>query len=355
MTATQGDLADLSRYIFRAPRWYASVTFALLIAVFAGIVGFDSRYLLEDAWQGIFYIGLPTVIAALVTTPIDRMLGGRLTYNRSSLLALTCEILVVAILIAAGLIHLTTLATDRFVFEALYVSLALIFAIRLLVTLAVSRTSWLAIIPASIQSLTGIVLLFIYSGTMRYLSVGGPLTEIVLERSERAPPEFTYIRPEDFLLVVGMCALYGALSYGFVLVIDRPWKRALGVSVLDFLQGFIGHLAEDSRELEDFFAGIGEKAMVPVSVLSFRTQDGVEKARFVLPMIHPGPMGQIGGGNLPVRIANSTEGLGFPPHATAGHDFNLVTEDEVDALLEAASRALDRIEYDTKATPGIRV
>jgi putative membrane protein len=100
---------------------------------------------------------------------------------------------------------------------------------------------------------------------------------------------------------------------------------------------------------------LGEEAVVPVTVLSFRrtTDDGtqgVEKARFVLPMIHPGPMGEIGGGNLPQRVAASTEGLGFPPHATAGHDFNLVTEREVDTVIDAANRAAEGVDYAERAT-----
>jgi putative membrane protein len=66
-------------------------------------------------------------------------------------------------------------------------------------------------------------------------------------------------------------------------------------------------------------------------------------------------MGDIGGGNLPERIANQAEGLGFPPHATAGHDFNLVTEREVDSILEAATTAYERIEYGETATQGHRV
>jgi putative membrane protein len=92
-----------------------------------------------------------------------------------------------------------------------------------------------------------------------------------------------------------------------------------------------------------------------VTVLSFRTPGGPEQARFVLPMIHPGPMGEIGGGDLPMRVAESTDGLGFPPHATAGHDFNLVTDREVDSLLEAAERAYQRIEYGPGATDSVRI
>jgi putative membrane protein len=65
-------------------------------------------------------------------------------------------------------------------------------------------------------------------------------------------------------------------------------------------------------------------------------------------------MGEIGGGNLPERVAQTAEGLAFPPHATAGHDFNLVTEREVETLVEAVERAHERIEYDGGATAPVR-
>jgi putative membrane protein len=65
-------------------------------------------------------------------------------------------------------------------------------------------------------------------------------------------------------------------------------------------------------------------------------------------------MGEIGGGNLPQRIAEASSGLAFPPHATAGHDFNLVTEREVDTLIDAAADAYDSIEYTDTATPAVR-
>src|SRR6056297_238850 len=166
MTETQGELASLSKYIFRAPRWYTSVALSLVIAALAGIAAFDSIYVLEDAWQGVFFIGIPTVVASLATTPVDRFFGGQLTYNRSSLLAVTCEVVVVVVLVLAGVIA-TVSATlgQNFVFDALIAALALVFAVRFLVVLAVSRDSPLvAAVPAGIQTATGGVLLFVYSG-----------------------------------------------------------------------------------------------------------------------------------------------------------------------------------------------
>lgn len=356
MTATQGNLAGLSRYIFRAPRWYSSLTFALALAALTGIAVFDSRYVLEDAWQGVFFIGIPTVVASGVTATIDRSLGGRLTANRASLLAVVCEVVIVLFLLGSGLVAAVTDLGAAFVFDALLVGLASAFALWLLVILSVSRTSvLLAAIPASVQPVVAAALLFVYSGTMRYVEFGGPLTEAYLLRIEDTPDALVAaFTPRDFTVLVVLCGIYAVAVWGFLVTIDRPWRNSLGVSVLDFVRGFVGHVAEGSRELEDFFEAIGEEAVVPVTVLSFRRPSGEEKARFVLPMIHPGPMGEIGGGNLPVRIARTADGLAFPPHATAGHDFNLVTEREVGTLIDAAERAAERIEYDGEATASVR-
>jgi len=354
MSTTQGELASLSKYVFRAPNWYNSVLFALVIAAVAGVGAFDSRFVLEDAWQGIFYLGIPTVVAGLLTTPVDRWLGGQLTYNRSTLLALTCEVVVVVILTLAGLLAVLTRLDQQFVFDALIAGLGLVFAIRLVVVLAVSRNSLFAVVPASIQTATAALLLFIYSGTMRFLEVGGPITRSYLSRPDHAPAELSVIGSQDFLVLGALSVLYVVAAFGLLRMIDRPWKRGLGVSVLDFLRGFVGHIAEGSDELEEFFEQIGEDAVVPLTQLSFRHPGGEEKARFVLPMVHPGPMGDIGGGNLPRRLAEVSEGVAFPPHATAGHDFNLVAAGEVETLVETSEQLADEIDYEPTATQSVR-
>jgi putative membrane protein len=356
MSASQGNLAALSRFVFCAPGWPTSLGFALLIAAVAGVGAFESAFVLADAYEGVFFVGIPTVVAAVLTAPVDRRLGGQFTHNRSSLLALACEVVVVVTISIAGVIAVLTPLAQTFVIDALLVALAGVFAFRLAVVMAVSHRNLLrAAVPASIQTVTAGILLFIYSGTLRFLEVGGPILEAYLARAEEAPPELLLVAPGDFLLLATMCVLYALGVYAFVRVFDRPWQRSLGVSALDFIQGFIGHIAEDSRELEEFFEKIGEDAIVPVTVFSARRTDGTQKARFVLPMIHPGPMGDIGGGNLPRRVAQDAEGLAFPPHATAGHDFNLVTRSEVERLIDAADRAGDRIEYNETATRSVRV
>jgi putative membrane protein len=350
--------------IFRAPNWYSSLAFSLVIAALAGVAAFDSgRYVWQDAWEGVFFIGIPTVVASVGSAAVDRSLGGHLTPNRSSLLALASEFILVAVMLVAALFALVSQQTGvmrplgrEFVFNSLIMGLAIIFAFRLVVLMGVSRNSAVVVaVPASIQTVASAVLLFVYSGTLRFLEIGGPIARSYLSRPQEAPPELLIVTPEDFVVLAVLCVLYCGGAWGFLMVMDLPWRRTLGVSVLDFARGFVGHVAEGSSELEDFFEEIGESAVVPVTVLSFRRPEGAEKARFVLPMIHPGPMGEIGGGNLPVRVAETADGIAFPPHATAGHDFNLVTEREVDTLIEAAETAYQRIEYGREATPPLRL
>jgi len=357
MTTTQGNLAGLSRFIFQTPSWYSSASFALALAALTGVAAFDSAFVLDDAWQGVFFIGLPTVVAGLITASIDRALCGNLTPDRSTLLALTCEVLLVAVLFAAGAVVLVSDLGQPFVFDALLVALAAIFALRLLVIMAVSqRSALIAAIPASVQTVVAAVLLFVYSGALSYFEVGGSLTNQVLARPQEAPPELAHsVVPIDFALLGVICLVHGVAVWGFMTVIDVPWRRSLGVSVFDFVQGFIGHIAEGTRELESFFESIGEEALVPVTVLSVRRPSGAEKARFVLPMLHPGPMGDIGGGSLPIRLAEEAEGLGFPPHATAGHDFNLVTEREVETVCAVVRQAAGDVTYDPTAGKSVRV
>jgi len=359
MTATQGNLASLSRFVFRAPSWYSSIGFALLIAAVIGVGAFDSRFVFEDAWEGVFYIGLPTVAASVFTPSVDRALGGQLSRNQASLLALACELVTITVVTVAAVVAVLTRLGQGFVVDALLVALASIFALRLFVIMAVSRQRLLvASAAASIQTVSAALLLFVYSGTMRYLEWGGPLTRAYLFRADEAPEriaQMQYIDPEKFAILAGLCVVYAGSVWLFLTVIDQPWQRSLGVSVLDFVRGFIGHVAEGTRELEAFFEDIGEDAIVPVTVLSIRRPEGGEKARFVLPMLHPGPMGDIGGGNLPRRIAEQADGLAFPPHATAGHDFNLVTEREVGTVIDTAETAYQRIEYEATATKSVRV
>ena len=214
MTASQGDLASMSRFIFRAPRWYTSWSFAIVLGAIIGVGAFgiepeganfiiDAGPLvtLNDAFEGVFFIGIPTIIASAGTAWVDQRLGGRLSHNRASLLALLCEVVVVAFLGAGGAIALASESLGSgFVFDVLFLGLASIFALRLFVITAISRhRPVVAAIPASIQTVAAATLLFVYSGSLYFFDLSDrTLVQAFLSRPQEAPNALSYaVVPAD--------------------------------------------------------------------------------------------------------------------------------------------------------------
>jgi len=364
MTTSQRNLSDLSRYLFKSPNWQISIFFSLALAAVVGASALKTTdfnglsSVTGGMILGIFFIGIPTLLSSFFTTPIDRIIGGKITYNRSSLLALVCEIIVVVCLLFANVLNIL-FNIENIVYIILLASLAMIFAFRLAIVMAIShRNPIIASIPASIQTVTSAIIYGLFhdygifhdatgSGKLYFQSYAmGPkngITEIISVGIHG-----------DILLLVGMSGVYALGVWGLIVIIDRPWRKTLGVSGFDFIRGFIDYIAEDSKGLEDFFESIGESAVIPITVLSYRDLEGKQKACFSLPMLHPGPMGTIGGGNLPESLAIGTDGMAFTPHATAGHDFNLTTAREVGSIISVVKRTSDDVKLYGTASRSVR-
>jgi len=317
--------AELTKYIFKAPKWSYSLPFLLVfsIAIGIGTLKFGHGWL-WGARAGLILIGAPAVISAVLTPPAALRFGGATTLNRSSLLALACTIIIGVFCSVSALFSI--LLDVSLTFDGYIMALGVIFAIRMLVLLGISNKSiWRTAPPASLQTLFGGAFLLFYTHN-----------------------EIYYVN-----LVIG-CVIFTLACYLFIRYVDAPMKKSFGVSGLDFIKSFIAQTADGRSEMEDFFKRMGEAVDVPVTVLNFTT-NGKSKATFVTTMVHPGPMGEIGGGNLPVRIANSLDGMVLVPHSTAYHDFNLVSATEIQKIISAAQKALAKVAYTEKGTRPIRV
>lgn len=341
MTTAQQQFAAFTRYLFTTPAWQVSLVLSVVVSLFVGIAALPGERAIVDAGGGLLLVGFPTVATAVVTSVVDDALGGELTLDRSSMLAFACEVALAGMVVATAVVTSLGGLDHRLVVDVFFVALGIAFALRVLIVFSISKLSFgRSILPASIQALSISLALF---------TLGRGVT------SESAP--FVGLRKFELLVIVS--GLYVASVYAFVRLVDRPVRRALGVTAFGFVHGFVAHLAGRSAELEAFFTELGDRVVAPVTVLSFRRSEecsdgSAEKARFVLPMVHPGPLGEIGGGTLPRRVAEATEGVAFPAHAAVDFDFNLVSQADVAAVVEAAERAMSRITYATAATPSTR-
>jgi putative membrane protein len=315
--------AGLMDYVFKAPRWKNTipVTLILSLIVGAGVFPYGWR---ENLLAGLILIGLPAVLAAAFTHPLARLLRGTMTVNRSALLAFV-GVIVVSIFCVVGAL-ISFVEGWQLTISAYVMSLGAVFAFRILVLTAITTKSLVRnVVPASLQTVFGALFL----------------------------PLFGVVGYAVNLVAVSIVFTVGALA--FIRYMDAPLRRSFGVSAMDFLRGYIAQATEGAPEMEDFFKKIGETVEVPVTTLSFVANRRL-KATFVIPAVHPGPMGEIGGGNLPVRIAKNLDGGEvFVPHGTATHDFNLVSATESLKIVDAAARALKNTRYCSDSSKSIRV
>ncbi|MGD0171503.1 MAG: DUF2070 family protein [Halobacteriota archaeon] len=316
--------AGLMKYVFAAPRWKNTipVTLALSLVVGAGVFNFGWR---ENLLAGLILIGVPAVLAAAFTHPLARLLQGTMTVNRSALLAFVGAVIISVFCVVGALISFAI--GWQLTISAYVMSLGAVFAFRILVLMAITQKSFVRnLVPASLQTVFGALFLLLFGATGYVVN----------------------------LVAISVVFTLGALV--IIRYVDAPLRKSFDVSGMDFIRSYIAQTVEGAPGMEDFFKKIGEAVEVPVTTLSFRTNECL-KATFVVPAVHPGPVGEIGGGNLPVRIVNNLDDGGeiFVPHGTATHDFNLVSATESLKIVEAAARAVENTQYTADASKSIRV
>jgi putative membrane protein len=237
------------------------------------------------------------------------LLGKQMTWNRSALLATACTVFGVIITISGSVISLSDLP----LFYA--ASLGFIFGIRIFVLVAIAdyRVHRM-IIPAATQSLAGVAM------------------------------GWFLFKPSFVLLALILHIVFGG---GFIILIwlmERPFRKAFNIRMLNFINTFIAHLTDGSKKMEDFFREMGEEVYVPQVSIFFRRKDK-RGLLFTVPNVHPGPIGEIGGGNLPRCFQEGFEDMVMVTHGAATHDFNLVSEDEIIKLITPVRDSMEHVNY----------
>ena len=302
----------LSRFFFVAPSWPVSLAIIIILGIV--IDGASLRSGQHIRFFGSLCFTLPALAGFLITKPLVRLLSGQITLNRSALLSLTCTVFLIIISLAGMVVSIP-------LFPFSYaIALGFIFGIRLVVLAAIADYRLIRMtLPAFVQSGVGILI-----GMVLF-----------------TPPFGLFATLSTIVFGIGFVLLIWAL--------DRPLYRAFHIHGLNFLNTFLAHITDGSKTMEDFFHEIGEEVYVPQVNLLFRPENG-GGVLFTVPNIHPGPLGEIGGGNLPNYLQSSFSELVMVSHGTATHDFNLVAEDEIEKIIRAIRKAETALVFSDKAS-----
>lgn len=302
----------LSRFFFVAPSWPVSLAIIIILGIV--IDGASLRSGQHIRFFGSLCFTLPALAGFLITKPLVRLLSGQITLNRSALLSLTCTVFLIIISLAGMVVSIPLLPFSY------AIALGFIFGIRLVVLAAIADYRLIRMtLPAFVQSGAGILI-----GMVLF-----------------TPPFGLFAMLSTIVFGIGFVLLIWALN--------RPLYRAFHIHGMSFLNAFLAHITDGSKNMEDFFREIGEEVYVPQVNLLFRRENG-RGVLFTVPHIHPGPLGEIGGGNLPNYLQSSFSELVMVSHGTTTHDFNLVAEDEIEKIIRAIRKAESGLIFSDRAS-----
>ncbi|PSG97169.1 hypothetical protein BRD56_06845 [Thermoplasmatales archaeon SW_10_69_26] len=302
--------ARIGELFLPAPPLFLSYLLIVLATVAsAALLGAD----LSAAVDAGLLVALPAVFASLVSPIVARLLGTRYYLDRAATVAAIGAVVVSLGVLATVLLGLVGLTPAKVLFTA--VGLAWVAGFAAAVVLVDNRHP-VALGLSALQPLSTL------PGLVRIVGTDGLLVGLVVWVAIVAP----------FVVVLRL--------------FDAPLTRNFGISGADLFRGYLDHVTTDSWEAEDLLEKVGQPVQAPVAVLAFHREDGSKKACVVVPTVHPGPFGALGGGDLPAKMRDALldwEHV-LVPHGAADHDLNPVTSEEVERLGAYVSELADRVD-----------
>ncbi len=133
-------------------------------------------------------------------------------------------------------------------------------------------------------------------------------------------------------------ALY-LLGVIWVIFADRA-GRPIVKSTFGLLQAFLSAWTEkDSIKMEEYIESRALEQEVGTSVIRFSAiHDGSLAAAIVLPDLHPGPFGTVGGSNLPYILYQNFSRKALVMHSLSDHSQNIPSKREVERYLRGISK-----------------
>ncbi len=336
---------SITSYVFRAPEPYKTGVLIIIISLLAGfflnfdINNFDNNFSAGNIYInsiifGLVLIGIPALLSGIISKPLADLLGGTFYFRRSFLLAFLSMVFLIIVLFMGKILASVYIFNYAVIIIFGY---ALIFGIRHMVILATSDYRNLNSLPGSInQTIFGYLFLWMFP-IMGY-SVG----------------------QKELLFMLLFTIIFFVITLLWLRTITGPFRRNFGVNGLMLMNHALTQFTADSQSgkvLEkEFFNKIGSNTNLRVGVVCFKKKNAAkQKPRkppietlLIVPSIHPGPFGILGGSNLPLKLSKYLKGVTtnlMVFHGPATHDLNPVATEECAKIGEKVRYLINGISY----------
>lgn len=342
--SSMSSVAGLSKFITTLPKTKYSIIGMMIISFLIGSTYYiidlsPGQGIIQDfIYGGLFgfvVLGISSIMSGALDQQVISSLHGINLKIKHSMFLSGLSMTILGIFVLLGCVISRLIHVDIFVNSMIF-ACVLIYGFNTLVFWATSKVRF------SVAAITGFIQPVLIIAM--YISI----SFLFIDTSFMGPVIFQIILKAFVASIIFVIAIYA-----FITVIASPFKKNLGIGVLDLLSLFIAHMNEGSNSLEGLFENMSEAIDTIVTFVSFKTENGI-KALFISPSVHPGPLGDLGGSNMPTLLANKFDCFTMVAHGPSTHDFNPIAVSEIDKIENSIRNGLERIEYSENASKFIR-
>ena len=342
--SSMSNVAGLSKYLKTLPKTKYSIIGMMIISFLMGSAYYlidlvPNAGILEDfLYGGLFgfaVLGISSIMSGALNQQVIKSLHGINLKIKHSMFLSGLSMFILGAIIILGCIISRLINIDIFINSMLF-ACVLIYGFNTLVFWATSKVRF------TIAAITGLIQPALIIAM--YISI----SFLFVDTSFMGPVILQIILKAIVASIIFVLAIYA-----FIKIISSPFKKNLGIGVLDLLSLFIAHINEGSNSLEGLFENMSEAIDTIVTFVSFKSENGI-KALFISPSVHPGPLGDLGGSNMPTILANQFDHFTMVAHGPSTHDFNPIAVSEIDKIEESVKKGLRHVEYSATASKFIR-
>lgn len=342
--SSMSSVAGLSKYIKTLPETKFSIMGMLILSFLIGSIIYlidltPNVGIIEDfitgGLFGVTVFGFASIMSGALNQQVISTLHGINLKIKHSMFLSVLSMTILGMIIIVGCIISQIFRVDIFLNSMLF-GCVIIYGFNTLVFWATSKVRF------SVAAITGLI------QPILILTMYTLITFLFIDASFMGPAIIQITLKAIVAAVIFVMAIYA-----FIRIIASPFKKNLGIGVLDLLSLFIAHMNEGSNSLEGLFENMSEAIDTIVTFVSFKAEDGI-KALFISPSVHPGPLGDLGGSNMPTLLANKFNHFTMVAHGPSTHDFNPIAVSEIDKIEKSVKRGMERVEYSPDASKFLR-
>lgn len=344
--SSENKIVSLTKYIMTLPSTKISFFSMVFLSFIIGcIVSLMEPAAKESIFSSIVYggstyfliFGLMSIMSGGLTQPMVNSFNGRHMKMKQSMFLALASMMIVGIIYVIGSI-VSAFTVNDYILNALIFGCVIAFAFRTIVIWGTSNINLLKSVVVSVLQPALILSMVIVIVSLTSITTNiGDFSVIAL---------LMKIFIASLILVIAI--------YSFVAVLESPMRRNLGVGGLELLSLTLAHITEGSPAMEKLFDDMGESIDTLTGILSFKGKNGI-KAIFLAPCVHPGPIGNIGGGNMPTILSNKFDVFTMVSHGPSTHDFNPVASKEINKIEKVIKEALKDMDYSENASTFFQV